>query len=244
MEKVFLRADGTYAVPIVGESHRQEALEEICGGQAARKKVVASLIREDENPHDTNAIRVEIDGKKVGYLSREMAKVYRGTMEAAGHADAVGTCNAVVEPPRSRNTPPTKLLDQYYVGDIYEVFLDLFDDASMDAILTELAKRAVQVPFDTVEHIQFAGARFCLTGIFNRSHDDLKAAIESRGGAVAENVSRKLRYLVVGGSGSTEWKYGTFGTKIEKAMLIREEDGAVLSVISEDQLATAIGELA
>ena len=163
-------------------------------------------------------------------------------MEAAGHAEAIGTCDAVVEPPHSRGTPPPTLLDHYYLGDIYEVFLDLFDDSSMDAILIELAKRAVRVAFDSIEHIQFAGARFCLTGIFNRSHDDLKAAIESRGGAVAENVSRRLRYLVVGSSGSTEWKYGTFGTKVEKAMLIKDEDGAALSIISEAQLVAALGE--
>jgi NAD-dependent DNA ligase len=118
----------------------------------------------------------------------------------------------------------------------------MFDDASMDAILKDLAKRAVQVTFDSVEQIEFSGARFCLTGAFNQSHDDLKGAIESRGGTVAENVSRRLRYLVVGVSGSTEWKYGSFGTKVEKAMLIKEEDGAALSIISEDQLIAALAE--
>jgi NAD-dependent DNA ligase len=78
--------------------------------------------------------------------------------------------------------------------------------------------------------------------LFNQPQHDLKAAIERRGGAVAENVSGRLRYLVVGSAGSTEWKYGTFGTKIEKAMLIKEEKGAALFIISEDQLVTSLGE--
>lgn len=31
-------------------------------------------------------------------------------------------------------------------------------------------------------------------------------------------MTKKLDYLVVGGLGSLEWKHGSFGTKIEKAM--------------------------
>ncbi len=242
MDKIFLQGDGNCAVPIVGESSRQEALRAICRGQPGRKKVTASLILEDQNPSDANAVRVEIDGNKVGYLSREMAMVYREALLAAGHADAVGSCDAVVESPDSGATPPPKLLDRFYEGDIYEVFLDLFDDARMDGILKELAKRAVQVTFDSVPEIHFAGARFCLTGMFSRPKDELKAAIERRGGAVADNVSKRIRYLVVGNAGSPEWKYGTFGTKIEKAMLIKEDEGASLSIISEDQLVTSLGE--
>jgi len=241
MDDVILQGHGTYAVPIVGESHYQEALRELCSPKRGRNEVTASLILEDRNPHDPDAVRVEIAGKKVGYLSKEMAKIYREVMSAAGHGQAVTTCQAVVESSEGRATPPPSLLDPFYQGDICEVFLDIFDDESLNAILKELGKGSVQVAFDPIDEIQFPGARFCLTGVFDRSHDNLKTAIESRGGVVAENVSRKLRYLVVGGSGSTEWKYGTFGTKIEKAMLIKEEGGASLSIISEDQLVTALG---
>ena len=241
MDEVFLRGDGKYAVPIVGESYRQEALHEICRGLTERKKVIATLILEDQNPHDSNAVRVEIDGNKVGYLSREMAMIYRQCIGDAGHARAVGTCDALVEPPDSDAAPPPRLLDRFYSGDIYEVFLDLFHEKEMEGILKELAKRAVQVTFDPVPDIQFAGTRFCLTGMFSRPKGQLEVAIVSRGGTIAENVSKKIRYLVVGHAGSPEWKFGTSGTKVEKAMHINEEGGC-LSIISEDQLLTSLGE--
>ena len=47
---------------------------------------------------------------------------------------------------------------------------------------------------------------------------------------------------MVGSAGSAEWKYGTFGTKIEKPMSIKEDDESALSIMSEAQLAAALAE--
>lgn len=71
---------GEYATEIVGESHYQKALESLAGGRfedAAEKHVSAVLIHEDDNAHDSNAVRVDIRGKTVGYLSREDARTWR-----------------------------------------------------------------------------------------------------------------------------------------------------------------------
>jgi hypothetical protein len=38
------------------------------------------MIPENDNPHDRNAVRVEVEGRHVGYLSRETAKDYRSYM--------------------------------------------------------------------------------------------------------------------------------------------------------------------
>lgn len=65
---------------IVGESHYQEALEEIVGGrtdESADFEVDLSLVPESDNQYDSNAVGVEIDGEIVGYLSRASAKKYR-----------------------------------------------------------------------------------------------------------------------------------------------------------------------
>lgn len=226
-------------MPIVGESYRQGALKAICSNQVGSKKVMASLVLEDENTCDSNAVRVEIEGMEVGYLSRAIAKLYREILVKEGYADTVGLCEAVVVSPHNRETPPSKLLEFYYKGDIYNVFLDLFDDAIMNVILKELGERAVQVDFDSVRQVKFAGSRFCLTGGFDGSQGDITMAIESRGGIIAGTVSKRLQYLVVGNAGSPKWKHGTFGTKIDKAMLIKEE-GAVISIISEEQLIEAL----
>src|ERR1700730_332289 len=63
---------------IVGESYRQGAIRGLWTGPA--KTFAAILIPESDNSHDKNAVRVEIAGVHVGYLSRETAKEYRSDM--------------------------------------------------------------------------------------------------------------------------------------------------------------------
>lgn len=64
---------------IVGEASYQDALWAVCGGsigEPIRHSVVAVLVPEPRNPHDPNAIAVQIDGHLVGYLAREDAVLY------------------------------------------------------------------------------------------------------------------------------------------------------------------------
>jgi len=64
-----------------------------------------------------------------------------------------------------------------------------------------------------------------------------RALCESRiialGGEVKSNVSKKVNYLLVGGLGSPEWKHGSFGTKVEKAMDLKREGAAICLVCEE-----------
>lgn len=79
---------GGFPRAVVGESHHQDALNRICGGHNREghwHECVARLVPEPENPHDENAVRVEIGGAKVGYLGREDAATYQAALSAAGH---------------------------------------------------------------------------------------------------------------------------------------------------------------
>jgi hypothetical protein len=72
---------GSEGLEVVGESHYQAALWEICGGvegERVRYPVEAVLVPEPENIHDGNAIAVHIDGHKVGHFARETAAEYVG----------------------------------------------------------------------------------------------------------------------------------------------------------------------
>lgn len=64
---------------IVGESFRQDEIEQLWS-TGSDGTFTAVLIPEDDNPHDENAVRVEVEGLHVGYLSRECAKDYRSHM--------------------------------------------------------------------------------------------------------------------------------------------------------------------
>lgn len=94
-----LPGPGTYSFDIVGESNYQKALEKICGGKArdsAEFKTEAVLILENSNPHDNNAVRVDIENMTVGYLSRSNAKLYRKELARLGHANLTCKCKAMI----------------------------------------------------------------------------------------------------------------------------------------------------
>jgi hypothetical protein len=94
-----LPGPGTYAFDIVGESKYQDALEAICGGRSedsADHFAEAILYLEDSNPYDNQAVRIDIDGQTVGYLSRENARAYRKQLKQLGHERLTCRCNAKV----------------------------------------------------------------------------------------------------------------------------------------------------
>lgn len=70
-----------FPVEVVGESKYRENIEMLFGkigkDGVNRDDLTAKLVLEDENPHDDQAVYVEIQGRKVGYLKRDDARLYR-----------------------------------------------------------------------------------------------------------------------------------------------------------------------
>ena len=98
-EVAMLMGIGNFELRIVGEAHSQAALEVLCGPRVPKgvnRFETAWLILEDKNPHDKNAVRVEVRRKPVGYLSREVAIRYREQLNARGTPNANGQCQAVI----------------------------------------------------------------------------------------------------------------------------------------------------
>ena len=88
---------GTFAVEVVGVSRRQDVLAAIVDRHGRSGRTVtrdALLILENSNPHDANAVRVEIDNALIGYLSRDNAVRYRADLAAANTPDATIQCKA------------------------------------------------------------------------------------------------------------------------------------------------------
>src|SRR5882724_1380674 len=121
----YLRGSGEFALPIVGESYYQEALEAICGPRSEEgedRPVEVRLILENDNPHDSMAVRVDIPGQTVGHLSRDHARQYRKQLERAGYASTDAYCDARIRGGWDRGDG-----DQGHYG----VYLDLpMDDDS------------------------------------------------------------------------------------------------------------------
>lgn len=90
------------------------------------------------------------------------------------------------------------------------------------------------IPYDTPPPgIAFASQCFALTGQFVYGpRTKITAVIENRGGHVANSVSKKCQFLVVGTFGSDEWLHSTHGTKIIKAAQLKR-DGAPIFIVTE-----------
>jgi hypothetical protein len=90
---------GLFSLEAVGESNYQAALDRICGGRSfdgADLLTEATLVHEDTNPYDSQAVRVDISGKTVGYLSRKHARQFRREMAKAGNSGRDAVCAARV----------------------------------------------------------------------------------------------------------------------------------------------------
>lgn len=97
--RIEVKGDGEFSLPVVGESHYQDVLEAICGPrkeEGEEKEVEATLILDDANRYDKQAVRVEIAGQLVGYLSREDARAYRQMLARLGLVQATATCRAQI----------------------------------------------------------------------------------------------------------------------------------------------------
>ena len=92
------RLEGRELVNVAGESHYQEALHAIAGtaGGEVRLETTAALIPEPSNPHDANAVRVEIDGRLVGYLPRTFAVSYGAVVREPAERGRTAVCDAMV----------------------------------------------------------------------------------------------------------------------------------------------------
>jgi hypothetical protein len=114
--------DGGFGVAIVGESYAQSALKALAGPRRQRGEDVvftAVLVPDPDNPHDSNAVRVNIhNGAHVGYLSREDAVSYRASIEILIARHDVGLCRAKLI---------GGILDKPSIG----VVLDLADPATV-----------------------------------------------------------------------------------------------------------------
>lgn len=86
-----------YRVRVVGESFYDENLRILCGPSTDHMRQFAKtaiLTLEDNNPHDRNAVRVDVDGLTVGHLSRSDAIRFRAAY--SGMPDSQFSCDAVL----------------------------------------------------------------------------------------------------------------------------------------------------
>jgi hypothetical protein len=117
-EVLQLHPRGEFPVACVGESHYQDALQLVCGTrkeEGENREVSAVLSLEDSNPYDPDAVRIDVNGRTVGYLNRQDARTYRELLSAIGCDDSL-ECRGVIRGGWDRGAK-----DRGYYG----IYLDL-----------------------------------------------------------------------------------------------------------------------
>lgn len=104
--------------------------------------------------------------------------------------------------------------------------------SSRDFELGEVLKATTLPLCDPAPVLRFDGRRYCFTGTFgfgNRA--ECEAEVTARGGS-AGSLTKATQVLVIGMYATESWKHSSFGTKIVKAVDLRE-DGVPISIVSE-----------
>lgn len=82
--------------------------------------------------------------------------------------------------------------------------------------------------------IQWNGKVFIFTGVMAYGpRKACEALVLERCGLIGSSVSKKISYLVIGSISNDQWLHSSYGTKIKKAVELREA-GVSLAIVSED----------
>lgn len=144
-------------------------------------------------------------------------------------------------------------LDDPVVNILYRRLSDMLSDGVLDAdesaeLLSLLhqftgAQIGLPQPFQAstslplnnpAPALDWSGRAFLFTGTM--AFGPRKACeqlVAERGGIIAPSVSKKVHYLVIGCLGNDQWLHSSYGTKIKKAVELREA-GSPIALISEE----------
>jgi NAD-dependent DNA ligase len=109
------------------------------------------------------------------------------------------------------------------------------------AVTTELAQGGSALPLDAPPPtIDWIGQVFVFTGQFAYGTRAIcEREVEGRGGACTSSISRRTNYVVIGTFTSRDWKFSSFGTKIQAAVDYRSR-GIPIRIIGEDHWAASL----
>lgn len=90
--------------------------------------------------------------------------------------------------------------------------------------------------------IDFSASSFCFTGASSRyTRIELAAMIERLGGTFAPNVTKNVKYLIIGADGNPCWAYACYGRKVEKAVELRKS-GVRIQLVHENDFHDAVAD--
>ena len=124
------------------------------------------------------------------------------------------------------------VLDAEESGELLEM---LHQFAGLPVGSTQTFTAPTSLPLDNpAPALSWTERVFLFTGIMAYGpRKECESLIIERGGLIGGSVSKKIHYLVVGSISNDQWLHSTYGTKIKKAVELRES-GVPIAIISEE----------
>ncbi|KGE68184.1 MULTISPECIES: BRCT domain-containing protein [Pseudomonas] len=143
-------------------------------------------------------------------------------------------------------------LEDPVVNILYQRLADMLSDGVLDEdesielleILHQFAGLPVGAPQrtanvsslplnDPIPELDWLDRVFLFTGVMAYGpRKDCESLVTERGGVIGNSVSKKVHFLVVGSIGNEQWLHSSYGTKIKKAVELRNS-GVPIAIISE-----------
>lgn len=113
--------------------------------------------------------------------------------------------------------------------------LRCFTGLTSAAPATQTYTTSNSLPLNQPEpEIAWDGRVFVFTGTMAFGpRKECERLVRERGGAIGSGVSKKVDYLVIGSIGNDQWLHSSYGTKIIRAVELRDE-GTPIAIVSED----------
>lgn len=106
----------------------------------------------------------------------------------------------------------------------------------LETELLEMIKNFFKPTLDQCEFMDIKNKIVCLTGNFSfGQRSQLEKLIVLKQGVISHSITKKVDYLVLGSKGSTGYKYGKYGSKVNKALMMKSE-GHKIELLSEERL--------
>jgi NAD-dependent DNA ligase len=133
----------------------------------------------------------------------------------------------------------TVLRDKTILASSHELLLNFFSEftAVSESRAGEPSHSALSTPAvcSVCPEVTFEGKVFGFTGSSTKySREEFREIVEGLGGIVANSVSKKLDYLIIGADGNPCWAYACYGRKVEMAVALRKAGARILLVHEND----------
>lgn len=133
--------------------------------------------------------------------------------------------------------PEEKVLLQGFFSE----FIAILDDRTITSPVVSQGGNIVGLCAVCPE-IEFTDSTFCFTGASSRyTRKELVATVERLGGVFAPNVTKSIKYLIIGADGNPCWAYACYGRKVEKAIELRKA-GLRLLLVHENDFHDAVAD--